>query len=67
MTDAARMRPAISPARSSPIMRPTAGGRRSAALNGFVLSELLGRKDVRLYDGSMTDWTPDANRPVETC
>jgi thiosulfate/3-mercaptopyruvate sulfurtransferase len=38
----------------------------TAALNWFVLSELLGRKDVRLYDGSMTDWTQNPNRPVET-
>ena len=35
----------------------------TAALNWFVLSELLGR-DVRLYDGSMTDWTQDESRPV---
>lgn len=38
----------------------------TAALNWFVLSELLGRSDVRLYDGSMTDWTQDAARPVAT-
>ncbi len=36
----------------------------TAALNWFVLSELLGRADVRLYDGSMTDWTQDESRPV---
>ena len=35
-----------------------------AATNWFVLSELLGRKDVRLYDGSMVAWTADPNRPV---
>ncbi len=38
----------------------------TAALNWFVLSELLGRADVRLYDGSMTDWTQDETRPVAT-
>jgi len=38
----------------------------TASLNWFVLSELLGRKDVRLYDGSMTDWTQDSARPVAT-
>lgn len=37
-----------------------------AATNWFVLSELLGRADVRLYDGSMTEWTADPTRPVAT-
>lgn len=36
----------------------------TAALDWFVLSEILGRK-TRLYDGSMTEWTEDAARPVE--
>lgn len=36
----------------------------TAALNWFVLSEVLGRSGVRLYDGSMTDWTQDPSRPV---
>ena len=31
-----------------------------AATDWFVLSEMLGRKDVRLYYGSMVDWTADA-------
>jgi thiosulfate/3-mercaptopyruvate sulfurtransferase len=35
-----------------------------AATNWFVLSELLGRKDVKLYDGSMVEWTADERRPV---
>jgi thiosulfate/3-mercaptopyruvate sulfurtransferase len=35
-----------------------------AAINWFVLSELLGRKDVRLYAGSMIEWTADPQRPV---
>jgi thiosulfate/3-mercaptopyruvate sulfurtransferase len=35
-----------------------------AATDWFVLSELLGRKDVRLYYGSMVDWTSDPNRPL---
>lgn len=38
----------------------------TAALNWFVLSEVLGRHDVRLYDGSMTEWTEDPARPVAT-
>ena len=36
----------------------------TAALNWFVLSQLLGRGDIRLYDGSMTEWTQDPSRPV---
>ena len=35
-----------------------------AATDWFVLSEILGRKDVRLYSGSMVDWTSDASRPL---
>jgi thiosulfate/3-mercaptopyruvate sulfurtransferase len=35
-----------------------------AATDWFVLSEILGRKDTRLYDGSMAAWTADAHRPV---
>ena len=37
----------------------------TAALNWFVMSELLGWPGVALYDGSMTDWTQDDARPVE--
>ena len=39
---------------------------QAAATNWFVMAELLGRKDVRLYDGSMSEWTQDEKRPVET-
>jgi thiosulfate/3-mercaptopyruvate sulfurtransferase len=35
-----------------------------AATNWFVLSEVLGRPGVSLYDGSMSEWTEDPNRPV---
>lgn len=38
----------------------------SAAANWFVLSEVLGRDEIALYDGSMTDWTQDPARPVVT-
>jgi thiosulfate/3-mercaptopyruvate sulfurtransferase len=37
-----------------------------AATDWFVLSEILGRKDVRLFPGSMVEWTADARRPVES-
>jgi thiosulfate/3-mercaptopyruvate sulfurtransferase len=35
-----------------------------ASTDWFVLSELLGRKDVKLYYGSMVEWTSDASRPL---
>lgn len=35
-----------------------------AATDWFVLHELLGRSDVRLYDGSMVEWTAKADRPI---
>lgn len=35
-----------------------------AATNWFILSEMLGRKDVALYDGSMVEWSKDAARPI---
>jgi thiosulfate/3-mercaptopyruvate sulfurtransferase len=37
-----------------------------AATNWFVLSEVLGRKDVKLYDGSMVEWTASAGNALET-
>jgi thiosulfate/3-mercaptopyruvate sulfurtransferase len=35
-----------------------------AATDWFVLAEMLGRSDVRLYDGSMVEWTADLHRPI---
>jgi thiosulfate/3-mercaptopyruvate sulfurtransferase len=35
-----------------------------AATDWFVLSEILGRTDVKLYYGSMVDWTSDTARPL---
>jgi thiosulfate/3-mercaptopyruvate sulfurtransferase len=35
-----------------------------AATDWFVLSVVLGRPDVRLYDGSMAEWSADQRRPV---
>jgi len=37
-----------------------------AATNWFMLSRVLGRENVTLYDGSMTAWTRDPERPVAT-
>ena len=35
-----------------------------ASLDSFVLSELLGNPNVRMYDGSLLDWTA-ADLPME--
>jgi thiosulfate/3-mercaptopyruvate sulfurtransferase len=35
-----------------------------AATDWFVLSAILGRPDVQLYDGSMVEWSADTHRPV---
>jgi thiosulfate/3-mercaptopyruvate sulfurtransferase len=35
-----------------------------AATDWFVLSELLGRTDTRIYDGSIIEWTSNPGRPV---
>jgi thiosulfate/3-mercaptopyruvate sulfurtransferase len=35
-----------------------------ASTNWFVLSEVLGHPNVTLYDGSMSEWTQDPDRPV---
>jgi thiosulfate/3-mercaptopyruvate sulfurtransferase len=37
-----------------------------ASTGWFVISELLGRPDTRMYDGSMSEWTQDPGRAVET-
>ncbi len=36
-----------------------------AATDWFVLHELLGRSNARLYAGSMVDWTSNASRPID--
>ena len=35
-----------------------------AATDWFVLSEVLNRKDTKLYDASLSQWTNDDSRPV---
>jgi thiosulfate/3-mercaptopyruvate sulfurtransferase len=35
-----------------------------AATDWFVLSAVLGRPDVRLYAGSMVEWSADPSRPI---
>lgn len=41
------------------------GGGISATTDSFALM-LLGRNDVALYDGSMTEWGPDESLPMST-
>ena len=36
-----------------------------ASLGWFAQSEILGHKNVRLYDGSMVDWTAQSDLPVD--
>lgn len=35
-----------------------------SAVSWFAQYEIVGNKQVRLYDGGMTEWTMDGNRPV---
>lgn len=35
-----------------------------AAINWFAMSEVLGQKNVKLYPGSMTEWSRDPNLPM---
>src|ERR1051325_3871020 len=37
-----------------------------AATDWFVLSEILGRPNVKLYAGSMVEWSADPKRPIES-
>jgi thiosulfate/3-mercaptopyruvate sulfurtransferase len=37
-----------------------------AATDWFVMHELLGRTNARLYAGSMVEWTSNASRPIES-
>ncbi len=36
-----------------------------ASVGWFVMHELMGNKDARLYDGSMAEWTNNPKNPVE--
>lgn len=42
------------------------GGGIAASLDAFVLTALLGHKDVAVYDNSMQEWSNDPALPMET-
>lgn len=50
---------------AGPVM-PYCNTGQAAATDWFALAEVLRRPDVRLFDGSMSEWTADPARPVET-
>ncbi len=54
----------FAPAGAGPVITYCNAGYLSAT-DWFVLSEVLHRPDVKLYDGSMSEWTADLSRPVE--
>ena len=41
------------------------GGGIAATLDAFVLTALLGHKDVAVYDNSMQEWSNDSSLPME--
>ena len=42
------------------------GGGIAASLEAFVLTALLGHKNVSVYDNSMQEWSNDSSLPMET-
>ncbi|WP_421997204.1 sulfurtransferase [Reyranella sp.] len=42
------------------------GGGIAATLDAFVLTALLGHRNVSVYDNSMQEWSNDASLPMET-
>jgi thiosulfate/3-mercaptopyruvate sulfurtransferase len=50
---------------SKPVINYCNAGHQ-AATNWFVLSEVLRRPNVSLYDGSLSEWAEEPSRPVET-
>ena len=41
------------------------GGGIAATSDAFVLTALLGYNNVAVYDGSLSEWLLDADRPLE--
>ena len=42
------------------------GGGIAASLDAFVLTAILGHKNVSIYDNSMQEWSNDPSLPMET-
>ena len=42
------------------------GGGIAASLDAFVLTAVLGHKNVAVYDNSMQEWSNDPSLPMET-
>ena len=42
------------------------GGGIAASLDAFVLTAILGHKNVAVYDNSMQEWSNDPSLPMET-
>jgi thiosulfate/3-mercaptopyruvate sulfurtransferase len=60
----ASLRSALDPLLSEPDLVIHCGGGISATVVIFALA-LLGRSDVRLYDGSLSEWSADPSLPLE--
>ncbi len=65
LKDAAELEKLFVPASEAAVI-PFCNTGQAAATDWFVLAEVLGRPNVKLYDGSMSEWTADPSRPVET-
>jgi thiosulfate/3-mercaptopyruvate sulfurtransferase len=65
LKDSAELERLFAPAGEAAII-PFCNTGQAAATDWFVLAEVLGRSDVKLYDGSMSEWTGDPSRSVET-
>jgi thiosulfate/3-mercaptopyruvate sulfurtransferase len=58
------LRSALAPLLAEPDLVIHCGGGISATVVIFALA-LLGRSDVRLYDGSLAEWSADPDLPLE--
>ena len=59
----AELQALFAPVRGRPVVHYCNTGHQ-AATNWFIMSELLGEGGNSLYDGSMSEWTEDPDRPT---